>query len=671
MRNHIFVLLITALSLSGAVSVISPNGGEILLRGTQFEIKWYYNLPENIKIELYRNGSFFESIAGSLPNSGSYFWTVPQEGLIGSDFKVKISSVSNPGIYNDYSDNFFTIELDPEADPVIKIISPVGGESLIIGDIASISWMDNIDSKVKIELLQEDIYKTTLTDSTESDGTYEWPVTADLYGNGYKIKISSIEEPSLSDSSGSSFKIIPEGIITIISPNGGESYSYNGEIGINWTDDISENVKIDLYKYDNFLMTIIPSTPSDGSFTWNIPLQLVGEYFSVKVSSADYEIISGTSQGYFEVVQNTDEIKILYEYSTEYYYPSRQVDYRKKYNYSNDGKIYSWERQNYTSEGYVTDPDLTYSSTYYTSSYEMKNMQSDLGGQERWSQEDRYIFDLSNRLTGKYFHKYTWFSDISYESWDNTIYSYSGDLINYISYQSVLEGFNKDYNIWYIKYFFYDDYNRITQQNNHNHFTEDTLEVIDWKYPDNFNSEIITKEKIDGVWQNKSKVLYSNDSYNQLRKTVSYEWKDYNWQPKSMDSLCYYDGGILKESINFYYSTSSAQFEQSKKIVYEYNTPVGIEDQVVEVQEFVLYQNYPNPFNPVTAISYALPEAAQVELNVYNLNGQLVKSLVNGKMDKGVHKAEFNGADLTSGMYIYNLKVDGKSVQSKKMMLLK
>jgi hypothetical protein len=104
---------------------------------------------------------------------------------------------------------------------------------------------------------------------------------------------------------------------------------------------------------------------------------------------------------------------------------------------------------------------------------------------------------------------------------------------------------------------------------------------------------------------------------------------------------------------------------------YEYGAPVGIEEHAADIQNFVLYQNYPNPFNPVTTISYALPKSGIVELNVYNLNGQLVQSLVNGRSDKGIHKAEFNGADITSGMYIYNLKVDGKSVQSKKMMLLK
>jgi hypothetical protein len=104
---------------------------------------------------------------------------------------------------------------------------------------------------------------------------------------------------------------------------------------------------------------------------------------------------------------------------------------------------------------------------------------------------------------------------------------------------------------------------------------------------------------------------------------------------------------------------------------YEYGAPVGIEEQSVEVHDFTLYQNYPNPFNPLTTISYTLPGAGNVELSVYNLQGQIVQSLVNGNQDKGVHKAEFNGADLTSGMYIYSLKIDGKTVQSRKMMFLK
>jgi hypothetical protein len=84
-----------------------------------------------------------------------------------------------------------------------------------------------------------------------------------------------------------------------------------------------------------------------------------------------------------------------------------------------------------------------------------------------------------------------------------------------------------------------------------------------------------------------------------------------------------------------------------------------------------LFQNYPNPFNPVTTISYTLSQTGHVELRVYNLNGQLVSELVNGKQDKGIHKADFDAGDLTSGLYIYSLKVDGKIIQSRKLMLLK
>ena len=106
---------------------------------------------------------------------------------------------------------------------------------------------------------------------------------------------------------------------------------------------------------------------------------------------------------------------------------------------------------------------------------------------------------------------------------------------------------------------------------------------------------------------------------------------------------------------------------------YEYGSsiPVSIEENSSEISDFTICQNYPNPFNPVTTISYALTQAGLVELNVYNLNGQLVQSLVNSRLDKGIHKAEFNASDMTSGMYIYNLKVDNKVVSSKKMMLLK
>jgi hypothetical protein len=86
--------------------------------------------------------------------------------------------------------------------------------------------------------------------------------------------------------------------------------------------------------------------------------------------------------------------------------------------------------------------------------------------------------------------------------------------------------------------------------------------------------------------------------------------------------------------------------------------------------EYSLHQNYPNPFNPRTTIKFAMKEAGNVELKVYNVMGQLIATLVNAEMKAGVHAINFNGDQFASGVYFYSVKANGfQSV--KKMMLVK
>lgn len=83
--------------------------------------------------------------------------------------------------------------------------------------------------------------------------------------------------------------------------------------------------------------------------------------------------------------------------------------------------------------------------------------------------------------------------------------------------------------------------------------------------------------------------------------------------------------------------------------------PSSIGDNLLpEVTE--LKQNYPNPFNPQTTINYSLKDAAAVSINVYNHAGQLVKSLVNGIQQSGFYSAVWNAADISSGIYFYQMK---------------
>ncbi len=85
---------------------------------------------------------------------------------------------------------------------------------------------------------------------------------------------------------------------------------------------------------------------------------------------------------------------------------------------------------------------------------------------------------------------------------------------------------------------------------------------------------------------------------------------------------------------------------------------------------YSLQPNYPNPFNPVTTISYRLPQVSQVTLEVYNIMGKRIATLVDGKRGKGEHKVKFDAGGLSSGIYIYRLKADDFS-QSRRMLLIK
>ncbi len=98
--------------------------------------------------------------------------------------------------------------------------------------------------------------------------------------------------------------------------------------------------------------------------------------------------------------------------------------------------------------------------------------------------------------------------------------------------------------------------------------------------------------------------------------------------------------------------------------------PSAVSDPVNSAREFKLNQNYPNPFNPTTTISYSIPKRSNVSLKVYNMIGQEVAKLVNGEEEAGTYKVNFNGAELSSGIYFYKITA-GSFSTVRKMILLK
>jgi len=85
---------------------------------------------------------------------------------------------------------------------------------------------------------------------------------------------------------------------------------------------------------------------------------------------------------------------------------------------------------------------------------------------------------------------------------------------------------------------------------------------------------------------------------------------------------------------------------------------------------YILEQNYPNPFNPLTYISFSLPEAGNVHLEVFDINGHKIKELISGQRPAGQHQYIFNGEGLASGIYFYRLQVNNYS-SVKRMLMVK
>ena len=92
--------------------------------------------------------------------------------------------------------------------------------------------------------------------------------------------------------------------------------------------------------------------------------------------------------------------------------------------------------------------------------------------------------------------------------------------------------------------------------------------------------------------------------------------------------------------------------------------------------QYALYQNYPNPFNPSTTIKYDLPKETRVKLEIYDILGQRIKTLINNEQQTaGFYQLQWNGKNdfgvpVATGVYFYRIKADN-FIKTKKMILLK
>jgi len=173
--------------------------------------------------------------------------------------------------------------------------------------------------------------------------------------------------------------------------------------------------------------------------------------------------------------------------------------------------------------------------------------------------------------------------------------------------------------------------------------------------------------------------LKSNNIYNRiiLKTTNSgINWFEQSSGTQSDSNSCIASIFILNADIG-YASTMRCQFQNEPALnamVFKTTNgggePIGINNHGSIIKDFTLYQNYPNPFNPSTEIKYAIPQSNLVSIKIYNIEGELVEVLVCKYEEAGYYSIQFDGSNLSSGVYFYTIKA-GNFSDTKKMVLVK
>ena len=299
-NNAAFAITLPVLTLT------SPNGGESWIAGSSHPITWTSSDVTNVKLEYSTNGgSSWSTITGSSSAStGSYSWTVPSSAS--ADCFVRITDASNSAI-NDPSNAAFTITLP--ATPTLTLASPNGGESLIAGSSYPITWTTSGVTNVKLEYSTNGGSSwTTITGSiSASTGAYSWTVPSSASASCF-VRISDASNSALNDMGNAAFTItLPvTPILTLASPNGGESWIAGSVHPITWSSSGVTNVKLEYSTNGGSSWTTITGSisASTGSYSWTVPSSVSANYF-IRITDASNSALNDMSDAAFTITLPT------------------------------------------------------------------------------------------------------------------------------------------------------------------------------------------------------------------------------------------------------------------------------------------------------------------------------------------------------------------------------
>lgn len=293
------------------ISVLLPNGGEELIEGSSYEIKWKGDYSNSVNIRYTTdNGNLWYVLAESIQNSGTYFWN-PVPGKISNQCRVKISAFDES--ISDESNSSFSIIRSREQS--LFLLSPEGGENWEAGAKCTILWQSSGIDSVNIYFSSDagSNWNLIAVDKVNS-GSYEWnPVTAEATGKA-KIKIADAKDNYPADESSAVFNILPEPKINIISPVGGEIWVAGSDREILWESENVPNVRLEYTVNSGGDWHMITEAAGNaGYYLWtNIP-SYNSSICKIRVADSEDGWPSAESSGFFTLKSFADK-KILVQF---------------------------------------------------------------------------------------------------------------------------------------------------------------------------------------------------------------------------------------------------------------------------------------------------------------------------------------------------------------------
>ena len=672
------------ISPTPSLTVTAPNGGEDWEIGTEQEVTWTsVNTSSAVKIELSRDkGSTWEQLIEQTDNDGSWNWTIA--GAPSTTCLIRISTID--GQLADTSDAAFTIS----KAPFIQVTFPNGSEKIQIESEQEITWTSNKTSgTVKIELSRDKGSNwETLAESTEDNGAFQWTVTGPA-SNACLVKVSDSDGAPV-DSSDAVFEITEKPVITILVPNGGEDWHLGTEQNITWSSSgNSGNVKIELSRDSGQNWeTLVDTTPDTGSWTWEVTGTTSASCL-VRVSDIDGDP-SDRSDAAFSISEEPTLTLISPNGGEEWLIDSTHVMTWTSVNTSDNVKIElsrnngtTWETVaedtendgsfEWTTTGPASDSCLVRISAIGGTLADVSDslfsiaeapviaLQSPNGGEAweiagsqviQWTSVnigDQVKIELS-RDNGSSWEFLSESAENNGEwSWEVAGPASDSCLVRVSSTDgSVSDTSDSLFSIFAAPQL------SVSMPNGGETWEIGTNTEISWT--SNYTSGILTisLSRDNGAhWETIAEEIHV-DQY-----TINY---DVSGPPA--------DSCLIKiiDVVNGVSDVSDA--------VFTIKYPTGVISKANKIPDaFGLKQNYPNPFNPETKIMFQLPATSQVQISIFNLKGELVRTLVDGTQPAGIFEILWDGRDQSgrvspSGIYFYKM-VAGDFQQVKRMVFMK